>query len=110
MKIQLPTEYEFLNFDRFDVNVKGKVLTETQIEQTKAVIASTTDLSLKGLLSRQLGIYYGFHLRSAKQASEYCRIWQSTIEDQSSEAYAEACNYLGFAESIDGGYRSPPLF
>lgn len=110
MKIQLPTEYEFLNFDRFDVHVKGKTLTEEQIEQTKAVIASTTNLSLKGLLSRQLGIYYGFHLRSSKQASEYFRIWQATIKEQTSEDYAEACNYLGFAEAIDGGYRSSTLF
>lgn len=110
MKIQLPTEYNFLNFDRFDVHVKGKALTEEQTEQTKAVIASTTNLSLKGLLSRQLGIYYGFHLRSSKQASEYCRIWQATIEEQTNESYAEACNYLGFAEAIDGGYRSSALF
>lgn len=110
MKIQLPEEFRFLNFNRFNVHTQAGALTDEQIEKTKTILAGTQDNALKRLLSKKLGIYYAFRLRSPKEASEYFKLCLTSIDDKMSLAYAQVGAYLGFSKAIDGGYTDRSLF
>jgi hypothetical protein len=114
---ELPEGYRFLNFDRHTVQIVRKDITAVQIKLTQETIASdSTSQAIRGLLSRQLGIYFAFSTQPTdpkvyhQNAVFFCKKWQESIEDHQSLEYAKSCTYLGFALSISEDYRDSSLF
>lgn len=112
MQYQLPDEYEFLSFNRFDAYVKGQNITEQQIAEVQTELSkeNTSNNETHILLNKQLGMYYAFYKRDLVKAYQHLSVWYASISDKQSIEFATACNYLGYAFAIDEKYAESTYF
>ncbi len=108
---QLEILENVLQFDKTNVHIKGDEVAR-QIDEAIVFIntiensASAPELKT---IYKQVGIYYLFHKRDKDLASHYLEKFKSLTTAQTAE-FAEACNLVGAAYIIDGGYQDDTLF
>jgi len=128
---------EKLTYDRDNVAWKGKDFAEEVREAVKIIdaeeaIARTKDVQseakevvptirhpqaeLKALYEK-VGMYYLFHKRDKDNALKYLHAYRLLLfgesnasDERASLQYAEACNFVGYAETITGSFVNKALF
>lgn len=99
-----------LNFNQFTVHTfredekvtkaihQAKNLIDTALKETGSLPTELT------FLSKQIAIYYLFYVRDKELAPRYVSIYKN-LTVNNTQAYAEACNFLGHAGTIDPDYK-----
>lgn len=98
-----------LDFNAQTVAIKGKLYEQeikNSIEKAKAPYADP-------ILFKQIGIWYAYYKRDIKNALGYLERYRKSLkteEQYNSLEFAEVCNDIGRAHTIDGSYQDDKLF
>lgn len=93
-----------LSFTRYDVHVIGREAAE-HVEEAIQLIPLTTD-ETQAALCRQVGIYFAFFMRDRGRALTHLDKYSSLAAIAAPLEYADACNILAYANSINGSYKN----
>lgn len=98
-----------LDFDAVSVAFVGK---EYEEEIKKAIIAAAEPGAPKELF-KQIGIWFAYYKRDKNNAIHYLDFYRKSLktdEEYNSLEFAEVCNDLGRAHTIDGSYTMMHYF